>query len=75
MANTTDREASKVRLLAMADDFESRAAIAQDLVRPPPADEVNEVAEPAVEEPVKVKPARRIARESKETLVLDRRSH
>src|SRR4051812_18943752 len=31
MADDTDREASKVRLLAMAADYESRARIADDL--------------------------------------------
>jgi hypothetical protein len=34
MAGTADLEASKVRFLAMATDFESRATAADDLIEP-----------------------------------------
>jgi len=36
----TDREASKVRLLAMAADYEVRAEVAHGLVEPPLGDEI-----------------------------------
>jgi hypothetical protein len=60
MAADTDREASKVRLLAMAVDFEARAKGALEFVGPPLADEINTLVEPSLEEPVKVKPIRKI---------------
>jgi hypothetical protein len=49
MAGTADLEASKVRLLAMATDFESRAKAADELTAPTP------------DEAIKVKAAKKIA--------------
>ncbi len=40
MADTVDREASKVRLLAMADDYESRANAADATTEPAPGEAV-----------------------------------
>ncbi len=54
MAESTDREASKQRFLAMAADFESRAAAADVPAEPPP------------DEPVPVRLGRRSAKEPKE---------
>jgi hypothetical protein len=60
MAADTDREASKVRLLAMAADYEARAKIAHELVEPPLADEIKVLVEPSLGEPLKVKPVRKV---------------
>ena len=51
MAGTADLEASKVRLLAMAIDFESRAEAAEELTNPTP------------EAAIKVKAGKNIAKE------------
>jgi len=40
MAETSDREASKVRFLAMATDFEARADAADESAKPNPADQI-----------------------------------
>jgi hypothetical protein len=56
MAGTTDLEASKVRLLAMAIDFEARATAADNLIEPKP-DEFIEVRD----EVIKAKASRKIA--------------
>src|SRR3954447_2608641 len=76
MAAATDREASRVRFLAMAADFEARAAIAQDAVQPPedaptdapPDDETTAPPEPARTDVLKLKPSRRGARTTKTTV-------
>jgi hypothetical protein len=54
MAGTADLEASKLRLLAMATDFESRAAAADESV------------EPKVDEGIKAKAGKKIAKELNE---------
>jgi hypothetical protein len=54
MAGTADLEASKLRLLAMAIDFESRATAADDLNEPKPT------------EGIKVKAGKKIAKELNE---------
>lgn len=41
MADTTDREASKLRFLAMATDFEARAKIADEAAGPNPDAAIN----------------------------------
>jgi len=56
MADTVDREASKVRLLAMAVDYESRAKAA------------DEMTEPAPSEAVKVKTGRKLAKDVNEAV-------
>ncbi len=74
MAATTDREASKERFLMMAESFEARAATAHDSAQPAQqADEIAEPVEASPEDVQPVKPARRVARASRETLVLERR--
>ncbi|HEY1935064.1 MAG TPA: hypothetical protein VGG99_23920 [Acetobacteraceae bacterium] len=40
MAETTDREASKLRFLAMATDFEARAKAADELTKQNPTDQI-----------------------------------
>jgi hypothetical protein len=57
MASTTDREASRLRLLAMADDYEARARAGEDpataeAAAPEPAAPEAAAPEPAAPEPV-----------------------
>jgi hypothetical protein len=54
MAGTAELEASKVRLLAMAIDFEARAKAADELTDPTP------------DKAIKVKAAKKIAKEANE---------
>ena len=56
MADTAEREASRLRLLKMAADYESQAKAAEGLP------------EPDVGEAAKLKPARKIAREPSEAV-------
>jgi hypothetical protein len=69
MAETVDREASKLRLLAMARDYETRAG--GPGAEPDPAVAEPAVAEPAVDEaaaaePVKVRLGRKLSLERKD---------
>ena len=75
MADDTDREATKIRLLAMAAGYEARAGVADELTAPDPdPGEANgDVVEPALGETLTVKPVRKIATRLKETIVLERR--
>jgi hypothetical protein len=85
MAVDADREATRVRFLAMAADYEARAADANDLADPnldtvdkesaqPSLDEpVTGLAEPGMGETLRVKPVRKIAKGLKETIVVERR--
>ena len=69
MAATSDREASKVRLLAMAADFEARAEAAQHTAAPPPPDEVvAPVEEASPGDAPTVKPVRRLGRSLDRTI-------
>ena len=56
MAETSDREASKQRFLAMAVDFEARATSADEVTDPSPG------------EAISVKAPRKLARESKDVV-------
>jgi hypothetical protein len=60
MAGTAHLEASKVRLLAMATDFESRATADDELI------------EPKLDEGIKIRAAKKIAKELNEPAWLDR---
>ncbi|MGD0430804.1 MAG: hypothetical protein ABSA58_06905 [Acetobacteraceae bacterium] len=85
MAETADREATKLRFLAMAADYDVRAKIAEEMTDPsstehdtelpgPKLDEASkEAAEPGPVEAVTVKPGGRIARAPKETALVVRR--
>ena len=53
MAETVDREASKLRYLAMATDFEARAKAADELIAP------------TLDEALNVNPSKRTAKEPK----------
>jgi hypothetical protein len=56
MAETVDREASRQRFLAMASDFEARAATAEESTDPDPHAAVN------------LRPGKKLATESKEAV-------
>jgi hypothetical protein len=85
MANDTDREATKLRLLAMTADYDARAEVADELAAPHSGEVTIPVTQPKLAEPVDdvtephsdqarvVSPARRVARELKETVVVQRR--
>jgi hypothetical protein len=60
MAGTADLEASKVRWLALAIDFHSRATAADELIAPKLDDEL---IEPKLDEGIKVRAAKKIAKE------------
>ena len=85
MAETADREATKLRYLEMAADFDVRAnaaekmtapsSTADDTETPPPklGDVANESAEPGSRQAMTVKPEGRIAREPSATALGARR--
>ncbi len=58
MADETDRETTKLRLLAMATEYEARANAATNVVGPAPAETEEEISRPAeesLERPTKLK--------------------
>jgi hypothetical protein len=85
MATDAEREATKVRLLAMAADYESRARIAGDstesnpteiieMVTEPNQDEATEVlTQPDQREAIKPQVGRKIARIPKDGVLAERR--
>lgn len=85
MADDADREATRVRFLAMAADYEARASAAHDLAdpnldtvdgeaaQPGLGDEITGPSDPNPGETLRVKPVRNIARGLKETIVVERR--
>jgi len=85
MAEDADREATKVRLLAMAADYEARAGIDDELTEPnsdkdnnamtePYSGEANiEAVEPTHDEAPRVRLGRKLATGSKETVLIERR--
>ena len=84
MADDADREATRVRFLAMAADYDARAKVAKG-AEPEVGDTANETAEPSSDEAItglaepdmgetlKVKPVRKIAKSLRETIVVERR--
>lgn len=74
MAADTDREASKVRLLAMAADYDARAEIARGLVGPPLDAEIKMLVEPSLGEPLKAKPVSKITLGLREPVIAHRRA-
>jgi hypothetical protein len=75
MAEDADREATRVRFLAMAADYEARAKLANELTDPDPdpGEASGEAVEPTRDEPPKITLDRKIATGSKETVVIPRR--
>ena len=73
MAEDADREATKVRLLAMAADYEARAGVANELTDPDPGEANSEAVEPMHVEPTKITLSRKVATELNETVLVQRR--
>jgi hypothetical protein len=85
MADDTDREATKIRLLAMATDYDARAGVANELIVPNSDEVTSDVANPdldgaiatldeaSVAEPIKSKPGRKITTGLAETVMIQRR--
>lgn len=74
MADDTDREATRTRLLAMAADYEARAKVANELTAPDPdPGDPDENVEPARDEVPKITLSRPIASGLKETVIVQRR--
>jgi hypothetical protein len=85
MAADAEREATKVRLLAMAADYESRARIAGDatesnqaetikmVTEPDQAEATEVVAQPDQGEAIKPQVGRKITREPKDGVLAERR--
>jgi hypothetical protein len=77
MAEDADREATKVRLLAMAADYETRAGVTNETTREMTGadpDEANgEVVEPARDVAPKITLGSKIATGLKETVLVQRR--
>ena len=85
MAETADREATKLRLLAMAVDYDARAKVAEEVTEPSSTEDDKEMPGPKLDEAAKqsaesgpveamtIKPGGRIAREPKETAFVARR--
>src|SRR5580704_15104672 len=66
MAEDADREATKVRLLAMAADYEARAGIENELTDPDPGEVNSGLIEPTQDEAVKITVGRKVASGLKE---------
>jgi hypothetical protein len=76
MADDTDREATKLRLLAMAADYEARAGVANELTDPDPdpGEATDEVVEPTQDQVPKITLGKKIATGLKETVMVQRRA-
>ena len=73
MAETTDREATRVRFLAMAADYEARAGVANELTNPDPGEANSETVEPTQDEAPRITLSKKVAPGVKETLLVERR--
>jgi hypothetical protein len=73
MAEDADRDATKIRLLAMAADYEARAGIAHESNEPSSGEGIIEVVEPTQDETPDIKPGSKIATGLKEAVSAQRR--
>jgi hypothetical protein len=75
MADNSDREATKIRLLAMAADYEARAGIANEVTDPDPdpGEATDKAVEPSQDEVPKITLSKKVAKELKETVLVKRR--
>jgi hypothetical protein len=73
MANDTNREATRVRFLAMAADYEARSGITIELAEANTSEGIIEVVEATQEEAPKITPSRKIAIGLNETSSIERR--
>jgi hypothetical protein len=79
MADTADREATRLRFLAMATDYDARANVADEVTEQTSSETDTEPPEPKSEEEpdrgqaLSIKPKGRIIRETKKTTVVESR--
>jgi hypothetical protein len=73
MAVDADREATRVRFLAMAADYEARAGIANESGEPNSGEANSELVDPTQDEAPKITLGRKIATGLKETVLVQRR--
>ena len=75
MAGDTDRPATRVRLLAMAADYDVRAGVANELSDhdPDPGEATDDVVDPTQDEAPKITLGKKIATGLKETVMVQRR--
>jgi hypothetical protein len=73
MAEDADREATKVRLLAMAADYEARAEVANELTDPDPREVSSGLINPTQDAAPKITVGRKVATGLKEIIVVGRR--
>jgi hypothetical protein len=85
MADTADREATRLRFLAMAADYDARANVADEVIEQTSSETDTEPPEPKLEEAAKrstepdqrealsIKPKGRITKEPKKTIVVETR--
>ena len=75
MADDTDRQETKVRLLTMAADYEARAGVDNELTDPDPdpGQVTDDVIEPTQEQVPKITLSRKVATGAKETVPVQRR--
>jgi hypothetical protein len=73
MAEDADREATKVRLLAMAADYEARAGVTNESTDPDPGEANSETVEPTQDEAPRITVGRKVATGLKETVLVQRR--
>jgi hypothetical protein len=74
MAADADREATRLRLLAMAVDYDARAMAADGLTEPQPDDVIKVKTGPNVDETTIPKVGRKFAVGSKATVTVERRA-
>jgi hypothetical protein len=73
MAEDADRDATKVRLLAMAADYEARAGVTNESTDPDPGEANSETVEPTQDEAPRITVGRKVATGLKETVLVERR--
>jgi hypothetical protein len=73
VAEDADREATKMRLLAMAADHEARAGVANEMTDPNPSEENGGLVEPTTDDGPKITLDRKIATDLKEAVMVRRR--
>jgi hypothetical protein len=73
MAEDAERAATKLRLIAMAVDYEARATEADGLTLPQPEEPAEAASEPNVDEPIMPKPGRKMPTGLKKTITIERR--
>jgi hypothetical protein len=73
MAEVADREATRVRLLAMAAGYEARADIDNELTDPDPVEATSQANEPTQDDAPTINTGRKITAGLKEPVLVQRR--